>query len=359
MKLGITGAFGFLGANVAAAALAQGREVVAFSSKSSSHPLFDPSDAELRPLDILDPASTRRAFRGLDAVIHLAGLTGFSRAMKRRLWDANVLGSRNVYEAILATGVAKLVDVSSVNALGPGDGSPVTEDNADPYRPGNVVSFRGAGEALSAVEASLAGDYRFLSRSRVTYFDAKTAAYELHKRYVAARSLPALALFPGTAVGPGDVHGGISLLVDGVWEGRLAVTAGGSTSFMDAGDFARGVLRALDGGRVGQGYIMAGASERGMDYAAFMRLAATVAGRTPPRGWPVRAPSGAAAVLAAAAERLAPRAGLTLALALSGALRQSFSSAKAMAELGYAPVTALEDSIRACRAFSEARGKNH
>ncbi|TFG83193.1 MAG: NAD-dependent epimerase/dehydratase family protein, partial [Spirochaetales bacterium] len=48
MKIGVTGAFGFLGANVVAQALSQGRQVVAFASKTRSNPLFDPDLVEVR-----------------------------------------------------------------------------------------------------------------------------------------------------------------------------------------------------------------------------------------------------------------------------------------------------------------------
>ncbi len=362
MRLGVTGAFGFLGANVVAEALAQGRDVVAFSSRASSHPLFDAGRVETRRLDLLDPASARAGFRGLDAVIHLAGIADFRRSRRRAVWEVNVLGSRNVYEAALHAGLGRLVDVSSVNALGPGNGEPVTEENADPYRPGNVTMFASAAQALAAVESSDRGELRFLSRSRVTYFDAKTAAHELRRAWVRERSLPAVALFPGTAVGPGDVHGGISVLVDGVWDGRLGMTVGGSTSFMDSRDFARGVLLALDRGTDGGEYILAGRSERGTGYAEFMRQVALVAaereGREPPRRDPLVMPAGLAALAAAVAEPLAPGLGLSLGLALSGALVQSFSSARAMRELGYDPSANLRPAIVACREFSRAR-KNY
>jgi nucleoside-diphosphate-sugar epimerase len=54
------------------------------------------------------------------------------------------------------------------------------------------------------------------------------------------------------------------------------------------------------------------------------------------------------------AEALAPSAGLSRALALSGSADNRCSSAKARAELGYDPGPSLEPSILECRRFSVA-----
>lgn len=359
MRVGVSGAFGFLGANITVAALAAGHQVVAGASRTTAHPMIDPGRVKMVRLDIMDRDSVARAFDGCDAIIHAAGAVDFRKKARRRVWDINVLGSMNVYEAALALGVKKLLDLSSVNALGPSpNGAPLTEDSAEPYHAASPIMFRSSDEALAAVDASASGDYSFIGRSRLAYYDSKLAALELSRRYVRERGLPALTVYPGTAVGPGDVNHAISRLVDGVWEGRLGLTYPGVSSFMDVRDFAAGVMAALERGRVGQGYILAGGDCSVLSYAAFMDLVARVAadtdGRSVRRGKTRVLPRWLAMAATGLAETLVPSLGLGAAMALSGSLVNAFSSGKAARELGYAPSTPLERSIADCRAFSLA-----
>jgi UDP-glucose 4-epimerase len=68
------------------------------------------------------------AFRGADAVVHLAWLIQPSRDL-RRLWQVNVEGTVRVLDAVERAGVPSLVYASSVGAYSPGhpDGTPVDE----------------------------------------------------------------------------------------------------------------------------------------------------------------------------------------------------------------------------------------
>ena len=87
MRLGITGASGFIGRSTAEMARARGWEVVAFSR--------NPRDPATRKFVPGEPADVD----GLDAVLHLAGesVLGLWTAKKRaRIMDSRVLGTRSV-----------------------------------------------------------------------------------------------------------------------------------------------------------------------------------------------------------------------------------------------------------------------
>lgn len=89
MKLGITGASGFIGARAAQLAVARGWDVVPFSRhpRNASARLFAPG----KPTDV----------DGLDAVLHLAGEPVFglwTAEKRRRIMDSRVLGTRSVVE---------------------------------------------------------------------------------------------------------------------------------------------------------------------------------------------------------------------------------------------------------------------
>jgi len=364
MKIGVTGAFGFLGANFVATLLdgRDGRriidedvEVVAFASRTRSNPLFDPSRTGVVNLDIMDEPGMARAFAGLDAVAHFAGRVDFRSARRRSIWNADVLGSRNVFEAVLAAGVPRLLYVSSVSALGSSSPGRLADEEGRPYGdPRWPISFASPEEVLAAVDSSLSGDYRFIGRMRVAYFDAKLAGWELAKSYARERGLPVVTIFPGTVVGSGDQGRSISSLVDNVWEGKLGISLPGSTSFVGARDFAWGAVLALAKGRLGEGYVVSGRDEHNMRYAEFMKIVASLGrdeGRPSRKGFFVP-PRDFLLAAAWAAETILPDGSVTKALVLSGCADNRCSSAKARRELGYEPGPGLESAILECRRFS-------
>jgi dihydroflavonol-4-reductase len=360
MRIGVTGAFGFLGANFVAELLERdsrapgGGEIVAFASRTRSNPLFDPSRVRVEGLDVLGRDGLARAFEGLDAIAHFAGKVDYRAAAKKAVWDADAIGAERVFDAALAAGVGRVLYVSSICVLGdPGPGRLASEGNSPYGNPRYPISFASPAECLEALERSLSGDYRFLGKMRVAYFDAKLAAWELAKAWARERGLPVVTVFPGTAVGPGDLHHAISSLVDGAWEGRLGFCFEGATSFVGARDFARGAALALERGRAGEAYIISGRDEHNLSYAAFISLVSRLARGSGGGKRPALVPRGVALCAAALAERLAPALGLAAALVRSGTVRIVCSSAKAREELGYEPGPGLEEAILECRRFSE------
>lgn len=365
-RIGVTGAYGFLGANFVAALLDEGRRlgpsgeapsITAFASRTRLNPLFNPSEVATESLDVLDYEGMARSFSGLDALAHFAGRVGFRREERRAVWDTDVLGTMRVFDAALAAGVSRLLYVSSISALGAGADGALADEGSSPYGdPGWPSSFSSPEEALAAAADSAAGDYRFLRKTRVAYFDAKLAGWELAKAYSRDRALPVVTIFPGTAVGPGDLHDSISRLVDGAWEGRLPFSFGGATSFVSARDLGRGAVLALAKGRLGEGYVVSGRDEHNLGYVEFQTLVSGLASREgmAARGRPVVLPRRALLGLAALAERAAPAAGLSRAFVRAGSVRNACSSGKARAELGYEPAASLEPAILECRRFSQA-----
>ena len=363
MRIGVTGAFGFLGANLVANLLARMPavgEVIAFSSRTARNPLFDPSRTTAVRMNVLDRDDVRRKTRGLDALFHFAGKVSFAAREKRSTWDVNVVGARNVFEAALENRISRVVSVSSINVLGACPaGRAIADETNDVYAPEarNPNSFHSTDETLAAVDSSAAGDYRFLEKVRVAYFDSKLAASELARHWHRERGLPVVLVMPGTAVGPGDVHYDISELVDRVFTNRLAATIPGASSFVDSRDFAEGASLAWLKGRAGESYIVSGRDEDNLSYRDFMRLAAGVArgqGRKVRDDFIVM-PRWLSLTAARLVEAAAPgsKLGSTLgtALILSGSMVHRFSSAKARGELGYAPRRTLEQSIADCYGF--------
>jgi uncharacterized protein (TIGR01777 family) len=91
MRLGITGASGFIGRRAAELAAARGWEVVPFSRH--------PRDTQTRRFLPGEPADVD----GLDAVLHLAGepvVGRWTADKRRRIMESRVLGTRSIVEGI-------------------------------------------------------------------------------------------------------------------------------------------------------------------------------------------------------------------------------------------------------------------
>ena len=136
MKVLVTGGSGFLGSHIAEQLTREGHVVRALVRKSSNRKLLESlSSVELVEGSVEDVASLERAVKGVDAIVHSAGL------VKARNIDeftaCNVTGTTNLLDAAKAAqkngppGLRRFVFVSSLAAVGPSlDGAPVASDRA-------------------------------------------------------------------------------------------------------------------------------------------------------------------------------------------------------------------------------------
>ena len=360
MTIGITGATGFLGASLArriALHLSAGDRIVTFCSRHAGNPLTAELGLACERLDVTDRPEVFRLTRGIDVLYHVAGSVDYSRRFRERTWNVNVLGTRNILDAAVENRIGRVICVSSISVMGvPAIGTDFADETNDRYAPGmNPISFASPRDALRAVEDSGRGDFRFLERVRIPYFDSKIAAFELAARCVSREGLDVVTVLPGTAVGAGGGDLSLAGLVQRVYESRLLFTLPGGTSFVSAEDVARGIHLAGERGRKGGTYIITGREEDNLSHRDFMRLVAEVVrecyGRRC-RGDFLVVPARLAALCARVAERLSPGAVLQEGLVLSGCVVHRFHSIRAKEELGYEPLIPLRDSIRASIDFA-------
>lgn len=125
MKVLVTGDKGLIGRAVARRLIAAGDVVVG----------YDAADGH----DVLDAAALARAAAGCAAIVHLAALLGRKEDAPGDIMTVNVTGTWNVLAAAKAVGVGRVVNFSSVNALGifSGNGAPdyLPIDDAHTARP--------------------------------------------------------------------------------------------------------------------------------------------------------------------------------------------------------------------------------
>lgn len=110
MRFFVTGASGFLGTAVCREAQARGHEVVALSRSAPPDTHGDPGITWVRG-DIRQPDAWRAHLAGADAVVHLAA--SLDGAADDQLAVA-VDGTRALVDAMAATGIERLVHISSL-----------------------------------------------------------------------------------------------------------------------------------------------------------------------------------------------------------------------------------------------------
>lgn len=93
-------------------------------------------DPDAITADLADRAAVREAVRGVDAIVHLAGIS--LEAPFEKILQANISGTYNLYEAAREEGVQRIVFASSNHAVGftprPGEGEPPIPVDT-PHRP--------------------------------------------------------------------------------------------------------------------------------------------------------------------------------------------------------------------------------
>jgi len=301
----VTGATGFVGAAVARALLASGREVRALVRPTSDRRNLAGLALESVVGDLTDAASLVRAAGNCEAVFHVAADYRLGAPRPQELYQANVEGTRNLLNAARAAGVGRIVYTSSVATIGiPADGTP-----------GN--------EATPVTLTDMVGHYK----------RSKFLAEEL-ARSAARAGLPVVIVNPSTPVGPGDIKPTpTGQLVRDAACGRMPAYVDTGLNIVHVDDVAAGHLLALERGRIGESYILGGED---LTLREILADIARQVGRRPPR---VRLPARALLPVAMIAEGVARLTGGSTRITVEGVRlahkRMFFSSDKAVRELGY------------------------
>jgi UDP-glucose 4-epimerase len=152
LKILITGGAGYIGGTVAQLLLDQKHEVVIYDNLSHGHRSMVPPQAEFVEGDIADRSTLEKLLnRAIDGVMHFAALIEAGESMKtpEKFFRNNTASTLSLLEAMLATGVNRLVFSSTAGVYGEPESTPIREDA--PLRPTNAY-----GESKLLVEQMLA-----------------------------------------------------------------------------------------------------------------------------------------------------------------------------------------------------------
>jgi len=253
MKALVLGATGFIGGQIARAALEAGYGVRALRRRHTVGALADVAhQIEWVQGDLDDVGTLAEAASGCDVLFHAAahythnsrdipGETAYAQAQMQRVLDAARRG-----------GVQRLIYTSSLTTLGPPAQAGRLADERDFYLPGSSDS---------------------------AYYEVKYAM-EQAALQAATDGLGVVVLLPTAVFGPGDIKPTTGQLLLEVARGRIPAYFDAVLNVVDGRDVAAMHVAAAERGRVGQRYIIGG---HNLSLRQGLTSAAQVAGVAPPR----------------------------------------------------------------------------
>lgn len=119
-KILITDAIGMLGFQLIKDLIKKGENlrVLRFQSEDVSHLEKYKNNLEIIDADLLDISLLEDALQGIEQVFHCKELVSFHPQDEQKLFDINIVGTRNIVNVALSLAVKKVVFVSSTLAFG-------------------------------------------------------------------------------------------------------------------------------------------------------------------------------------------------------------------------------------------------
>jgi dihydroflavonol-4-reductase len=335
MRCFVTGASGFIGANLVHALVEQGHEVRVLLRPGSDIRGLQGAKHEAIVGDVLDRAVLDRALSGCDWCFHVAASYHLWLPDYRPMYAANVEGTRSVLNSATQAGCSRIVYTSTVGCIG----LPATAH-------GSVVP---SDETARISPRQISNHYK---RSK---WQAEQVALEL-----AARGSPVVIVNPSAPVGPRDVKPTPTgqVIVDFL-NRRIPAYLDTGLNWVHVRDVAVGHILAAERGRIGERYIL-GHAEGNWTMKQMLNVLSELTGLAAPRrrvpyrlAWGFACLGEACARLTGKPPR-APLAGVRMAR-----YKMFFNPAKAIRELGLPqtpPNRALADAVVWFRANDYAKG---
>lgn len=327
----LTGATGFVGANLARLLVGKGLKVRALARKGSDRKALAGLDVDVAEGDLRDRASLDRACAGARWVFHVAADYRIWVPDPAEMNRSNIDGTVNVLKAAGQAGAERIVHCSSVAAVKlhkDGTSADETSEYSD--------------------ETSIIGVYK---KSK---WLSERAALAL-----AAEGLPVVVVNPAAPIGPWDVKPTPTgkIIVDFL-NGKLPSYVDTGLNVVHVRDVAEGHWLAAQKGKVGQRYILAGTD---MTLKAILDVLAELTGLPAPR---FKTPYAVAYAFGAldelrlrlvGGEPVAPLDAVRMARH-----KMYFTAAKAVRELGLPQTdarTALKDAVDWFKAHGYVKGR--
>lgn len=225
----VTGATGFVGANLVEALTRAGWHARALRRQSSSLKALEGLTYESAIGDVNDPPSLAQAAQGADVVFHVAAAADYWRSSTGKMMRVNVDGTRNVLQAAQDAGVKRVVFTSSCASLGKPPFGHTLDESAQ---------FN-------------------LQPKEFPYGYTKHLAEQVCAEFV-QRGLDVVIVNPAVVLGPRDVNLISGSMIIEAAKRDIPIIPPGGVSVIDVGDACRAHIAAAEHGRRGERYILTG-----------------------------------------------------------------------------------------------------
>lgn len=325
MKYFVTGGTGFIGSRLVDQLVEAGHQVVAIVREPSKAGRLKSIGVDVFAGDITDRESMREPMTGADGVFHVAAWYKVGARDRTQAYSVNVDGTRNVLGLMKELGIRKGVYTSTLGVFSDTHGRLADE------------SYRYSGEHLSV------------------YDRTKSIAHYQVAEPLVRGGLPLVIVQPGLVYGPGDTSSLRETLVRFFNHRLPALPAGTEFSWAHVDDVARGHILAMEKGKPGETYIIAGPRHSMIEA---MDIVARISGRPAPRihvpPRVMRAFAGTMGVV----EKVLPLPGELTGefLRINAGVTYIGDNTKARRELGYEPRPLAEGMTETLRAEESLLG---
>jgi len=228
MKIFLTGGTGFIGIHTVELLSKTNHKVKLLTRKTSNTFSINYSNTTLVEGDLNDKRSILKGMEDCDSVINIAGHYTFWEPDNRIYSDVNIIGTKNVLECALETGVNKIVHISTAGVFGKPDDQPFNEE-------------------------SVPGEVRFSAYFR-TKSEGDRIAWELYEK----KGLPLVVIYPVCVLGAGDTKAS-GRYINNLINRKLpaAVFKDEIFSFVYVKDVAQAIINALEKeNNIGEKYLI-------------------------------------------------------------------------------------------------------
>lgn len=250
-KILVTGGTGFLGSYLLRYLVKQGADVRATRRATSSMKLVETikNKIEWVEADVLDVVSLEEAMEGIDCIYHCAAVVSFDPKEAKMINQINVVGTENVVNMALQTGVRRLLHVSSIAAIGRSKETPQVNEKVMFVR--NPMNTKYA----------------------ISKFQGEQEAWR-----GAAEGLEVVVVNPSVIIGSGFWHSGTNGFFHQI-QNKLKFYPLGTTGFVDVRDVAKAMIVLMNSEITDERYIL---NSENIAYAKFLNWIAEDLGKPAP-----------------------------------------------------------------------------
>lgn len=185
--------------------------------------------------ELTQPESFAEQLKGVDTVVHNAAMVSFKKADAQKVFDANVIGTRNLARAAREAGCKNFIFISSISAV--------------EFRPPQIT------------DETMIPDLEFKRKDDIYGYTKLLSENELKEM---AGEMRVIILNPSVILGPGSER--VEAVIKAVRKMPFLPMMDYVNAFVDVRDVAHAVTLALTKGRSGERYIVSSHNARMVEF---------------------------------------------------------------------------------------------